>query len=91
MAKKNKPKDKESKEKKTFDILKHILVPKHKILTKDEAEKVLKRYQISELQLPIIRVKDCVCKVIGAKSKDIIEITRSGPTGKNTYYRRVTG
>ena len=92
MGKKTKPGEKaaESKnQKKTFDILNHALVPKHRILTKEEVSKLLQKFQISDFQLPVIRIKDAVCKAIGAQANDIIEIERIAPTGRSLYYRRV--
>lgn len=72
------------------DILKHKLVPDHSILSKTEANKVVKQLKIHQEQLPKIKVDDPVVKEIGAKSGDILKITRKSHTaGKFITYRLV--
>jgi DNA-directed RNA polymerase subunit H len=71
-------------------ILDHILVPKHEILSKQEAEKLLKEKGLTESQLPGIRKEDPVTKAIKGKKGDIVKITRDSiTTGKSVYYRLV--
>ncbi|RLG58193.1 MAG: DNA-directed RNA polymerase subunit H [Candidatus Hydrothermarchaeota archaeon] len=73
-----------------MDISKHVLVPKHEVLTEEEAEKVLKKYNITKSQLPKILISDPMVKKIGAKVGDIIKITRKSPTaGESIFYRVV--
>lgn len=73
-----------------IDILKHELVPEHIILSEEEKEELLKRYNISLHQLPKILVNDPVVKAIGAKEGDVIKIIRKSPVaGKAVYYRVV--
>jgi DNA-directed RNA polymerase subunit H len=74
---------------KKIDILKHVLVPKHRILSEKEKLQVLEQYNINIVQLPSIKEKDPVLKEINAKIGDVIEIIREGPSGKYKYYRRV--
>ena len=72
------------------DILKHKLVPDHSILSKTEANKVLKQLKVHQEQLPKIKSDDPVVKEIGAKSGDILKITRRSHTaGKFITYRLV--
>jgi DNA-directed RNA polymerase subunit H len=72
------------------DILKHKLVPDHTILSKTEAKKVLKELNIHQEQLPKIKVDDPVAKAIGAKTGDILKITRKSQTaGRFVTYRLV--
>ncbi len=79
-----------AKKNKNFDILEHELVPKHVVLSKEEAEKLLKTLNVSPYRLPWIRASDPVCKRIKAKPGDIIMIIRDSPTaGKAVAYRFV--
>ncbi|HTX61202.1 MAG TPA: DNA-directed RNA polymerase subunit H [Methanobacterium sp.] len=72
------------------DILKHKLVPDHTILSKTEANKVIKQLKVHQEQLPKIKVDDPVVKEIGAKSGDVLKITRRSHTaGKFVTYRLV--
>ncbi len=74
-----------------MDILKHELVPHHEILTEEEAEKLLKTYNLRKEQLPRILVDDPVVKAIKAKEGDIIKIVRRSPTaGESVMYRVVS-
>lgn len=75
--------------KKPADITKHVLVPKHRILSDKEAKNVLEKYNISTHQLPLMRIKDPMAQAINAKAGDIVEITRSGPTQDYLFFRRV--
>jgi len=62
------------------EIFTHELVPGHKILMKNESQKILKELDITASQLPKIHDTD-----------PTIEITRDSPTaGKTKYYRLVT-
>jgi len=71
-------------------ILEHFLVPKHRILSPEEAQKVLEKYRVKPQQLPYISASDPVVKAIGAKPGDILEIIRDSETaGKAVYYRIV--
>lgn len=73
-----------------FDIRQHVLVPKHEILSEEEAREVLERYKISPHQLPLIKSSDPAAQSIGAKPGDILRITRKSPTaGKAIAYRYV--
>lgn len=75
---------------KNIDLLKHILVPEHKILSAEEKQELLLKYNISEIQLPSIKKNDVIVKQIEAKQGDIIKIIRTDKTELNTpYYRRV--
>lgn len=71
------------------DILKHELVPKHRILPEEEAQEVLEKYNIDPLQLPKLYVTDKVAIRIGAKAGDIVEIERRSPTAEVSYAYRI--
>lgn len=65
------------------------MVPASFKLSEEEADELLKRYNISPLQLPTILSKDPMVKALRAKIGDIIKIEHKGPTGKSFFYRRV--
>ena len=68
----------------------HILVPKHEIMTKKDAEEVLKKYHCRTTDLPLIFVNDPAIQRLGVKPGDMIKITRkSGTAGVSLYYRYV--
>ena len=65
------------------------MVPPSKLLSEDEKDKLLQRYNISELQLPLIKSNDPMTKLFKAKKGDVIKIIRKNPTGEHIFYRRV--
>jgi len=77
-------------DKQTFNVLDHVLVPRHILLTREEAEELLKRYHVKPHQLPYIKVSDPAAKAIGAKPGDVVKIVRRSPTaGEAVAYRYV--
>jgi DNA-directed RNA polymerase subunit H len=73
-----------------IDISKHELVPKHEVLSEEEVEEVLKRFNITKGQMPKILASDPMVKKIKAKPGDVIKITRKSKTaGTSIYYRVV--
>jgi len=74
----------------TPKLLEHELIPKHELMSSEEAEEVLEKYDATRDQLPKIRRKDAAIKKLDAKVGDIIKITReSEHSGKSLYYRVV--
>lgn len=70
--------------------LNHVMVPYHEILSEEETEKLLNKYNISKIQLPKIFIDDPALKGLNAKVGDVIKITREDPVvGKNIAYRVV--
>ena len=68
----------------------HIDVPKHEIMTRKEAEEVLKKYHCKATDLPLIFDNDPAVIGLGVKPGDMIKITRKSATaGKSFYYRYV--
>ena len=68
----------------------HAYVPKHEIMTKQDAEQVLKEYNCKATELPLIFVNDPAIIGLGVKPGDMIKITRKrGTSGTSLYYRYV--
>uniref|UniRef100_A0A7C2N978 DNA-directed RNA polymerase subunit Rpo5 n=1 Tax=Archaeoglobus fulgidus TaxID=2234 RepID=A0A7C2N978_ARCFL len=73
-----------------FRLQDHMLVPKHEVLSKEEAEELLKILGIGKEQLPKIKAEDPIVKEIGAKPGDIVRIIRKSLTaGESVFYRLV--
>lgn len=68
----------------------HIYVPKHEILTVEEAKQVLEQYNCQPTELPLILVSDPAIVGLDVKPGDMIKITRKSSTaGESIYYRYV--
>ncbi|MGC8571709.1 MAG: DNA-directed RNA polymerase subunit RpoH/Rpb5 C-terminal domain-containing protein [Candidatus Micrarchaeia archaeon] len=65
------------------------IIPPHRLLSDNEAKKVLEKFNISPDKLPKILESDPQAIKLGAKAGQIIEIERHDPTGKYLYYRVV--
>lgn len=79
-----------SAEKKVMKITNHIFQPRHEILSKNEAQEVLKKYNTKPSQLPYIMLSDKGLEDLDVRPGDIIKITRkSSTTGESVYYRYV--
>ena len=71
-----------------FDVTKHSLVPEHIILSDNEKQKILEKYNIDENKLPRISRFDPVAKFIGIRPTQVCKITRNSYTcGESIYYR----
>ncbi len=74
----------------TFDVMKHVMVPDHQIMSEGEVESLLSTYKITHDQLPKIYHDDPAAKAIGAKIGDVIKIIRKSQTaGLAQSYRLV--
>jgi DNA-directed RNA polymerase subunit H len=84
------PSLKDSEKERSYDIFEHQLVPKHELLSKKEAEELMKEFHIRPHQLPYVRTSDPAAETLGAKMGDILRITRRSPTaGEVVVYRYV--
>ena len=72
-----------------FNILDHVLVPKHRILTTEESNEIKQRYNITDNNMfPEISRFDPVSQVMGIRPTQIFEIERSSKTAiTNKFYR----
>jgi len=71
-------------------LIENNLVPTHELLNLEEAEKVLKKYGVTRIELPKIMMNDPAIAHLKVSVGDIIMILRNNPeTGKSYYYRVV--
>ena len=74
-----------------FNILNHILVPEHRVLSdNEEVQKIKIRYNITDnTQFPDISRFDPVAQIIGIRPGQICEIIRPSKTAIKSYYSRI--
>jgi DNA-directed RNA polymerase subunit H len=73
-----------------FKITDHLLVPKHELMTPEEAATILKKYNATPHEFPFVLSTDSAAKSIGAKAGDFVKVTRGSETaGETVYYRYV--
>lgn len=71
-------------------ISNHTYQPKHEILSKIQAEEILKQYNTKPSQLPYIMKDDKGIEDLDVRPGDIVKITRKSATaGESVYYRYV--
>jgi len=80
----------ESMKRLQFNILKHILVPEHKVMSEEETQNMMKYYNVMDKsQLPDISRFDPVARVIGLRPGQVCHIIRPSKTAIKTDYYRV--
>ena len=72
-----------------FNILNHIMVPKHRILNNEEKEKIIIKYNILDDNIPPISRFDPVSQVIGLRPNQYCEITRPSKTSITSLFYRI--
>jgi DNA-directed RNA polymerase subunit H len=72
-----------------MDVLKHRLNPVCRVLTAEEIDQILARYNCKKEDLPKIKASDPVAQALNAKVGDVIEFTRNSLTAGTTKYYRV--
>jgi DNA-directed RNA polymerase subunit H len=73
-----------------YNILKHVLVPPHRIMTNEEVEIMKLKYNVvNDNELPEISRFDQVAQLIGIRPNQICEINRSSRTAIKSYYYRI--
>jgi len=73
-----------------IDLVSHIAVPHHEMLTEEEAQIFLKDYLLKKREVPKIFLNDPVSKYFNAKVGQIFRIIRpSEVAGQSIYYRMV--
>ncbi|KAJ0791896.1 putative DNA-directed RNA polymerase [Helianthus annuus] len=70
------------------NITKHVLKPKHRVMTDKEKEKLLKKFNLDEKQLPRMSQKDAIAQYYALEKGQVIEVTYNGEiTGLHVTYR----
>ena len=73
-----------------FNILEHVLVPKHRVMNKIEIENIMKKYNLLEInQFPDISRFDPVAIAIGIRPGQVCHIQRPSKTSVLADYYRV--
>lgn len=73
-----------------FNILKHVLVPPHRVLSQDELIQIKKKYNIiNDKQFPEISRFDPVAQVIGIRPGEVCEIIRPSKIALTEPYYRI--
>lgn len=73
-----------------FNILNHVLVPPHRVLSESEKISIKKRYNIMvDSQFPDISRFDPVAQVIGIRPGEVCEIIRPSKTSISAPYYRI--
>jgi DNA-directed RNA polymerase subunit H len=73
-----------------FNILEHVLVPPHRVLSMDEKIQIKKRYNImDDVQFPDISRFDPVAQAIGIRPGEVCEIIRPSKTAISAFYYRI--
>ena len=73
-----------------LNVLDHVMVPEHKIMSEGEVSELLARYNITTEQLPKIYHEDPAVRETGANADDVIRIVRTSHTaGRAEAYRLV--
>ena len=73
-----------------LNVLSHVMVPDHQLMSEEAVSALLSRYHITTEQLPKIYHDDPAVKAIDAKVDDVIRIIRKSHTaGRAEAYRLV--
>lgn len=73
-----------------FNITKHVFVPKHELLDKEEARRLMESFFVPNLtKFPIMLKTDPISKFYDFKAGDVCRITRYSPTSGEYFSYRV--
>ncbi|KAL2465926.1 DNA-directed RNA polymerase V subunit 5A [Abeliophyllum distichum] len=72
------------------NITKHECKPKHQVLTDEEKQSLLKKYNLDEKQLPRMLQKDAIARYFGLEKGQVLKVIYTGElTQLHTSYRCV--
>jgi len=70
-------------------VVEHSMVPPHRLMSEEEVEETLKKYQLKSDQFPVILRNDPIAQYYGARPNEVFEITRPSKTsGSYLTYRK---
>jgi DNA-directed RNA polymerase I, II, and III subunit RPABC1 len=73
-----------------YNITKHELVPKHILLSMKDKQEVMKKYKVTDKQIPYVLKTDPISRYFNAKPGMLFKIIRSSNiTYQSIYYRIV--
>lgn len=73
-----------------FNVLEHILVPRHEIISTEDVNKIMEKYKMKDITLfPEISRFDAVALSIGMRPGEICRISRPSKTSVISYYYRL--
>jgi DNA-directed RNA polymerase subunit H len=73
-----------------LNVLEHVMVPDHKIMSEEEVSTLFSTYKITNEHLPKIYHDEPAVKIIGAKAGDVVRIIRTSHTaGVAESYRLI--
>lgn len=73
------------------NITKHVLAPKHVILTSTEKNQLLKQHNVEDKQIPRMLVTDAIARYYGLEKGQVVKISHTGGlTDTLASYRCVT-
>jgi DNA-directed RNA polymerase subunit H len=72
-----------------FNILKHVLVPEHRVMNEEEVKQIMVKYNINDkIEFPDISRFDPVARAIGLRPGQVCHILRPSKTAIMTNYYR---
>ncbi|KAL2895890.1 DNA-directed RNA polymerase V subunit 5A [Bienertia sinuspersici] len=74
-----------------LNITKHVLKPKHQVLSPADKRKLLAKYNLQEHQLPRMSLKDAIVRYYGLQKGQVLKVMYSGEmTQSHVTYRCVS-
>jgi DNA-directed RNA polymerases I, II, and III subunit RPABC1 len=74
-----------------YNVTRHSYVPKHIICSVETKRNVMEKYHTDKEHIPQIKVTDPVCRYLGAKKGQLIEIVRQSDSIPLVEERKVVG